>query len=324
MKHIDIDDTNHDQRLDRFIMKLMPKMSKNHIQKLIRTKKIKVNKKRTTPDYNLKLKDVVDIYLYDEVISQYTDNKVYTASDFDLDIIYEDDDLILINKSAGVLSHAADKSDYGNNIVDMMVSYLIKTNQFHPSKNSTFTPALVNRLDRNTSGIVVGAKTYDSLKFFNKLFKEHNITKLYETIVVGNLKDQIIDLSLEKDEEKNKSKVDSDGKESKTKVWKVESLGDYSLVNVDLLTGRTHQIRTHLSYIDNPIIGDKKYGDREVNKKFKQKYGLNFQLLHSYKLVFPDEMQDYKKYESMVFESKRDELFTKILNDLEKTNDKDN
>ncbi|MDU2709114.1 MAG: RluA family pseudouridine synthase, partial [Finegoldia magna] len=234
-----------------------------------------------------------------------------------LDIIYEDDDLILINKKTGVLSHAANSRDYGKNIVDMMVSYLIKTNQFTPTQNSTFTPALVNRLDRNTSGIVVGAKTYDSLKYFNDLFKKHEITKIYETIVVGNLKDQTIDLALEKDNDKNKSVVNSSGKKSMTKVWNVKNFGKYSLVNVDLLTGRTHQIRAHLSHINNPIIGDIKYGNRDVNKYFRNKYDLNFQLLHSYKLIFPEKMEKYQKYESMVFESKRDDLFEKILNDLE-------
>ena len=317
MRHINIDNSNSNQRVDRFIMKLMPKMSKKHIQKLIRTKKVKVNKKRTEPDYNLKIDDVVNIYLYDEVIEKYQDNKVYTAEDFNLDIIYEDDDLILINKKTGVLSHAANPQDYGKNIVDMMVSYLIKTNQFTPTQNSTFTPALVNRLDRNTSGLVVGAKTYDSLKYFNDLFKKHEITKIYETIVVGNLKDQTIDLALEKDNDKNKSVINSSGKKSMTKVWNVKNFGKYSLVNVDLLTGRTHQIRAHLSHINHPIIGDIKYGNRDVNKYFKNKYDLNFQLLHSCKLIFPEKMGKYQKYESMVFESKRDDLFEKILNDLE-------
>ncbi|MDU2132348.1 MAG: RluA family pseudouridine synthase, partial [Finegoldia magna] len=231
--------------------------------------------------------------------------------------IYEDDDLILINKKTGVLSHAANPQDYGKNIVDMMVSYLIKTKQFTPTQNSTFTPALVNRLDRNTSGIVVGAKTYDSLKYFNDLFKKHEITKIYETIVVGNLKDQTIDLALEKDNDKNKSVINSSGKKSMTKVWNVKNFGKYSLVNVDLLTGRTHQIRAHLSHINHPIIGDIKYGNRDVNKYFKNKYDLNFQLLHSCKLIFPEKMEKYQKYESMVFESKRDDLFEKILNDLE-------
>ncbi|MFR6598483.1 MAG: RluA family pseudouridine synthase [Finegoldia magna] len=317
MRHINIDNSNSNQRVDRFIMKLMPNMSKNHIQKLIRTKKVKVNKKRTEPDYNLKIDDVVNIYLYDEVIEKYQDNRVYSAEDFNLDIIYEDDDLILINKKTGVLSHAANPQDYGKNIVDMMVSYLIKTNQFTPTQNSTFTPALVNRLDRNTSGIVVGAKTYDSLKYFNDLFKKHEITKIYETIVVGNLKDQTIDLALEKNNDKNKSVVNSSGKKSMTKVWNVKNFGKYSLVNVDLLTGRTHQIRAHLSHINHPIIGDIKYGNRDVNKYFKNKYDLNFQLLHSYKLIFPEKMEKYQKYESIVFESKRDDLFEKILNDLE-------
>lgn len=318
MRHIKIDNFSYNQRIDRFVMKLMPKMKKNHIQKLIRTKKIKVNKKRVDADYNLQLEDVVDIYLYEEVITKYTDNKIYSADDFDLDIIYEDEDLIVINKKAGILSHAATSEDYGKNIVDMMVAYLIKTKQFTPSKNQTFTPALVNRLDRNTSGILVGAKNYDGLKYFNQMFKNRDITKLYETIVWGNLENQTIDLALEKDDNKNKSLVDEDGKKSVTKVWNIGNLGDYSLVNIDLLTGRTHQIRTHLAYINHPIVGDKKYGRKDINKKFKEKYGLNFQLLHSYKLIFPDCMEKYKKYESMVFESKRDDLFNNILADLEK------
>ncbi|MDY6065865.1 MAG: RluA family pseudouridine synthase [Finegoldia sp.] len=318
MKHIEIDERNSGQRLDRFISKLMPKMGKNMVQKFIRTKKIKVNKKRSEADYILKDTDIVNIYIYDEVIEKYQDKRVYTADDFNLKVVYEDDDIIIIDKPAGILSHAADKKDYGKNIVDMMVSYLIKRGAFVPAKDSTFTPALVNRLDRNTAGLILGAKTYDSLKYFNELFKRREVTKLYESLVAGRLSTGIIDLSLQKDEDKNISKVGQAGKKSMTKIISAEDLGGYSLVRIDLLTGRTHQIRAHLAAINNPIIGDIKYGDKKVNSYFQKKYGLNHQLLHSYKLIFPEKMEKYRHLEGRKFVSKRDSKFDQILKDLRK------
>lgn len=318
MRHITIDENKKDQRLDRFVAKLMPKMGKNKIQKLIRTKKIKVNKKRATPDYILKEKDTVNIYIYDELIEKYRDNKVYTANDFNLDIIYEDDNIIIIDKPSGRLSHAASPKDYGNNIVDMMTAYLIKTKAFVPDKSSTFSPAIVNRLDRNTQGLILGAKNYESLKYFNELFRKRDLNKLYEALVLGKLNPGTIDLALEKNEDTNLSRIKASGKKSLTKILSVEDMGRYSLVKIDLLTGRTHQIRAHLSHINKPIIGDNKYGNRRINSYFKEKYGLNHQLLHAYKLTFPDEMQKYSYLEGKSFISKRSEEFENIVNDLKK------
>ncbi|MGO4987611.1 RluA family pseudouridine synthase [Gallicola sp. Sow4_E12] len=285
MREVIIGENDKEQRLDRFLKKYLPKAPNHLLQKYIRTKKIKVNKKRAQPDQILNKDDVLNIYIYDEVLKEYEVEKERELKKVHLDILYEDEDICLINKPVDMLSHPAGPEDYGRTIVDHFVTYLIIQEEYIPRKEKSFVPALANRLDRNTSGLIMGCKNAHSLKYFNQQFRGRNITKIYRTICKGNIRDQRITKSLEKDEEINKVEVRESGKESITKVRNLHTNGEYSYIEIELITGRTHQIRAHLAAVGHPVIGDIKYGDRNINKKMK-KLGLSFQLLHSYGLEF--------------------------------------
>lgn len=301
------------QRLDRFIKKIFPKMSKHLLAKFIRTKRIKVNKKRQEASYMVQENDRIQIYLYEEVLAQYEDRKIYSADDFDLDVIYEDDNIIVMNKQRNLLTHAASAEDYGKTLVDRMISYLIKTKAYLPGREQSFVPAVVNRLDRNTTGLVVGCKTANSLRYFNA---HHDcLSKYYECIVKGRPSVQIITEELVKDE-KNVVHIAEGGKESRTEILEVEPLGDFSRVKICLHTGRTHQIRIHLSHIGCPIIGDTKYGISVVNAVFRKKYGLTSQLLNAYMLKIQDVTDEFSYLSGKVFQSFQDPLFQTIYEDI--------
>lgn len=285
MREINIDINDANQRLDRFMVKYLPKAPKSLINKYIRLKKIKINKKRAYSDTVLKEDDKVQIYIYDEVLEEYEDNRVYTNLDYNLDIIYEDENIAIINKPVNILSHAATKEDYGNNIVDNFLKYLIKTKQYIPRMEKSFIPALSNRLDRNTSGLLIGCKNKNALNQINEAIKNRMIEKYYLTICKGHLKDTSVNFNLEKESD-NKMKISKySGKESLTNVKLLDYKKGYSLVEIELVTGRTHQIRVHLKGIGHPIVGDRKYGNNIVNKEFYNLYKLDNQLLHSYKIV---------------------------------------
>ncbi|WP_099203335.1 RluA family pseudouridine synthase [Miniphocaeibacter massiliensis] len=327
MREITINENDKNQRLDRFMVKYLPKAPKSLINKYIRLKRIKVNKKRVESDYILKLNDKIQIYIYDEVLNEYKDNKVYSYLDYNLDIVYEDDNIAIINKPAGVLSHAASKEDYGKNIVDNFVSYLIKTKQYIPRNEKSFIPALSNRLDRNTSGLLIGCKNKDSLYQINNAIKNRKIGKYYITICKGKIEDQLIEKKITKKSENKMEIAQLEGKDSKTKVKTIINGERYSLVEVDLITGRTHQIRIHLNSIKHPIIGDQKYGDKTINRYFKEKYNLNYQLLHAYKLTisglegnleylngkeyFSKPTKEYAKIAKSIFGEKYESIFRK-------------
>ncbi len=172
-----------------------------------------------------------------------------------------------------------------------MISYLIKKEEYVPRIEKTFTPSLCNRLDRNTSGVVIGAKNYNALKDINQAIRNGSIRKFYKTIVKGTVDKGFKDTAyLIKDDAKNRVEIqrnDFEGsKEIKTRIRPIKNKDGYSLLEIELITGRTHQIRGHLSSLSYPVIGDRKYGNVSVNNKFKQEYGLENQWLHSYKVEF--------------------------------------
>lgn len=316
MREITIEKNDANQRLDRFMAKYLPKAPKSLINKYIRLKKIKINKKRSYADNMLIEGDKVQIYVYDEVLEEYEDNTVYTNLDYNLDIVYEDENIALINKPVNILSHAASKDDYGNNIVDNFVKYLIKTKQYIPRLEKSFIPALSNRLDRNTSGLLIGCKNKNTLNQVNEAIKYRKIEKYYLTICKGYLKSSNINLNLDKDANNRVKVTKGYGKESLTKVKLIKSNNDFSLVDVDLITGRTHQIRVHLKSINHPIVGDRKYGDAKTNKEFRDKYNLNNQLLHSYKIVLNGLKGELNYLNGKIIYGDLPEDFKKINRDL--------
>ncbi len=289
MKSFEIKPNDSNQRLDKFIRKSLPNLPQALMYKYIRIKRIKVNGKRAEISTMLNVGDKVDMYINDEFFEKPEVRYDFTGASKSLDIIYEDENIVLLNKKAGLLCHPDDR-EYIDTLITRLKRYLYDKKEYDPDGESSFTPALVNRIDRNTGGIVIAAKNAESLRIMNAQMKKRNLKKLYLCVVHGILErdNGILEGYLTKNEQKNlvkvtKGKVDG-SKEIKTK-YKVISKdfeNDLTLVEVELLTGRTHQIRAHFASIGHPLLGDGKYGTNKLNKEF----GYKKQFLYSYKLVF--------------------------------------
>lgn len=315
MKEVKIRKNDSGQRIDRFLRKYLSKAPRSFIYRMIRKKNIKLNNNRVKPEKILKEGDVIQFYLADKTIEKFVEEKEKINSYIKLDIIYEDKNIILINKPKGILSHAANNNV--DNIVDSMVKYLIDKGDYNVKKEKTFTPAICNRLDRNTSGIIIGAKNYFTLKIINEAIRKGDIKKYYKAMVIGEL-DKEIKLKdyLVKNKVDNKVTVLEEkvkgAKKICTQIKPLKIGKDYSLIEINLITGRTHQIRAHLASIGYPIIGDIKYGNKDMNNYFKRDYNLENQFLHSYKIIFnnlPDNLEYLNKKE---FIAPMDENLEKI------------
>ena len=276
-----------DQRLDKYLTKSFPNLPKALMYKYIRLKRIKVNGKRAENSTRLNVGDVVDMYINDEFFEKSETRYDFMSASKSIDIIYEDENIILLNKKTGLLSHP-DDNEYVDTLITRVKRYLFEKGEFRPDDENSFTPALVNRIDRNTSGIVIAAKTAEALRVLNQKMKDRELHKIYLCVIHGTPKEKSATLEgyLVKDEKKNKvfvSKKKTEGaKTIRTKYTVLKSKNGLSLAEVDLLTGRTHQIRAHFASIGHPLLGVGKYGTNALNKKS----GLKKQCLCSYKLIF--------------------------------------
>lgn len=286
MKEIIIGSNEAGQRIDRFLCKYMVNSTRTNVYKLIRKKLIKVNGKKTKENYFLLEGDSVKIFLQDSTLEELTGSKVKVKSNVkvDLDIVHEDEDILIVNKPRGQLTHP-DKKDDKTSLSTMVLEYL------KDNISLTFKPASINRLDRNTSGLVVFCKNYNSLKELNEQSRNREIKKYYQTIVSGKVVDSgEIKGYINKNMETNKvmlkdRKTNEEDLYVETRYKSLEIKMDMTLLEVQLLTGRSHQIRVSLSSIGHPIIGDSKYNAIKYHDN-----EIKGQLLHAYKIIINDKI----------------------------------
>ncbi|SKA72528.1 23S rRNA pseudouridine955/2504/2580 synthase [Eubacterium uniforme] len=327
MKQFSINTNEAGQRFDKYLFKLLKEAPSSFVYKMLRKKNIVLNGKKDDGKSILKEGDVVKVFLADDTFDKFSGVKSNVADtfinvndgiDFNSYIIYEDGDVILINKPSGVLSQKAEDKDVSIN--EMAISYMLSSKMILSDELNTFKPSIVNRLDRNTSGMIVFGKSLKGIQILSEMFKERSVDKYYLTIVEGVIdKEQTITGKINKDEKNNKvvivnedEKTDKKFDYIKTGINPIAVSKDnkYSLLQIKLYTGKTHQIRAHLSSINHPIIGDGKYGNVKVNDYFRNKYKLRNQLLHSYKLKFYDCDLQVKDKE---YTAKIPGVFAKIL-----------
>lgn len=273
------------QRLDRFLRKYLVNASLGQIYKMIR-KDVKVDGKRPKEKDILQEGAILKLYISDDELEALKGKKKRVAAKKQFKIVYEDDNMLIVSKPFGLLTHG-DGREKKNHLANQVVDYLISTGKFDPSASSTFTPSPVNRLDRNTTGLVIFGKNAESLKELNKMVKDRTrIEKYYLTVVSGEMKKPMeLTGAITKDEKSNIVTVGDEGKDIVTIAKPLKAAKGYTLVEVELVTGRTHQIRAHLAHSGYPVIGDAKYGDSKVNEVIKKKYGLSTQFLHAYRLI---------------------------------------
>lgn len=282
MREFIINRNDADQRLDKYLAKSLKRLPKSLMYKYIRNKKIKVNRKRCEISQRLNEGDLVQMYISEEFFEDQSNLSFMQASD-QLHVIYENEHLLIVNKPANLLVHSDDANQF-DTLTDRILKYLVKTKAYDPHLEKSFTPALCHRIDRNTEGLVIAAKSAEALRVMNEKIRQREIDKHYLCIVEGQLRgsDKLVHY-YRKDEAKNKailSSVPIDGWSEVSLIYKSLAVKDnYSLLDIDLLTGKSHQIRAQLSYIKHPLLNDIKY----QGKPYRQLEG---QALCAYKICF--------------------------------------
>ena len=287
MKEFTIGPNDAGQRLDRFLAKAVPLLPASLAQKYIRLKRIKCNGGRAQRDTRLQEGDVLQLYINDEFFDKPREDNAYlTVAAPKLNIVYEDDQILLVDKRPGQAVHPHDGAEYGRTLIDHIQAYLYQKREWNPRGENAFTPALCNRIDRNTGGIVIAAKTAEALRVMNQKIKDRELDKRYLAIVEGTPKHKEGSLKgyLFKDAKKNRVFVtdtpQAGAKSCQTNYKVLATERGLSLVECELITGRTHQIRAQFAHAGHPLLGDGKYG------KLDKQSGRNYQALYSYKLTF--------------------------------------
>lgn len=287
MKELTIQHNDAGQRLDRFLAKAVPLLPASLAQKYIRIKRIKLNGARAERDTRLKEGDVLQLYINDEFFDKPREDNAYlTVASPKLNIVYEDDQILLVDKRPGLAVHPHDGAEYGRTLIDHIQAYLYQKHEWSPRSENSFTPALCNRIDRNTGGIVIAAKTAEALRVMNQKIKDREMDKRYLAIVEGtpNPKEGSLKGYLFKDAKQNRVFVTDTpqpgSKSCQTDYRILSSANGLSLVECKLITGRTHQIRAQFAHAGHPLLGDGKYG--KLDKRFDR----NYQALYSYRLRF--------------------------------------
>lgn len=315
--NIEIGTNEAGQRLDKFLRKLLKDVPLSAIFKALRKGDVRVNGKKEKEKYSLQVGDKVEIrYIHTKKEKKETFIRVNASG---LKIIYEDENLVVVEKWPGLLVHPDSKMKEPT-LTDYVLSYLNNKGDYTPENEITFTPAPCNRLDRNTSGIVMFGKNFEGLRLLNETIREGEVKKYYNALVKGKISNGLYKGYIRKNEDTNISKIfDKEVPESKEismEVTTIKTNGAYSFLEIDLITGRSHQIRAHLSHLGAPIIGDNKYGDKKFNSFFENKYGLNYQYLYAYKLIFRNVPGKLEYLKNNTVAAALPPLFKKIKQDV--------
>lgn len=332
MQLVTIDKNQAGQRFDKFLHKYLPEAGTSFLYKMLRKKNITLNGKKAEGKEILAVGDEVKFFFADETFLKFSGKVALGEADTCLEyqkafetlsgvtVIYEDENVLFLNKPSGILTQKAKENDLSLN--EWMIGYLLTNGSISKETLHTFHPSVCNRLDRNTSGLVLCGKSLAGSQELSRLIKERYIQKFYQTICVGKLdKDADLEGYLVKNHKTNKVIViNTNGKKNgfnegeyiHTKYTPLSFTKDYTLLEVELITGKTHQIRSHLASTGHPIIGDYKYGDRAVNDRFKECFGLQYQQLHAYRIVFPKLEGELEALSNKEFIAPRPEMFETI------------
>lgn len=314
MRQIVISGIEANQRLDKFLMKYLKKCPKSYLYRAMRTNKIKYNRKKPKGNEILQANDLVQIYLSDEVLSEFEVIKEVPKTNITFQTVYEDDNILIVNKPLGLLTQKATKE--GISLADEVLCYLHE-HSGNKYITKSFTPAPCNRLDRNTAGIVVVGKNLEATQALSKMLRTKQISKYYMSIVLGRITKPLILKGYHiKLPEKNEVVISPDpikgAKPVETRILPLQTNGRYTLVEVQLVTGKTHQIRAHLSEVGHPIIGDPKYGDKIENEYFRNRYQLAYQILCAYKVKFELCEQPFGYLQDRVFTVPSPKIYSEI------------
>lgn len=313
MVKITIGENEAGQRLDRFLRKYFKRASLSAIYKMIR-KDIKLNGRRVKEDTMLSVGDCLTVYISGEKLEELTEEREKQRVRRSFKIAYEDNNILIADKPAGLLTHG-DSHEKKNTLVNQVCGYLQEKGEYVPSQEKTFSPAPINRLDRNTTGLVIFGKNAAAMRSLTKLIRERDvIEKYYMTILCGRLEEPLfLDEHLEKEADRNITRTvgRGEGKEAATYVQPLHTTEDFTLAEVRIFTGRTHQIRVHLAEAGFPLAGDAKYGNQRINDDLKE-MGVTTQLLHAYKLKFGKMPAEYSEIDGRTIEAPLPARFSKV------------
>jgi 23S rRNA pseudouridine955/2504/2580 synthase len=298
-------------------MRVLNEAPKGFIYKMLRKKNITLNDKKATGNEIIKKDDVLSIFLSDETFDKFSKAKGISEKAGTLDVLYEDDNIVIVNKEAGLLSHPDAGSD-GDSVSERLIKHLRDSGEYDPADTSAFAPVICNRLDRNTSGIIICAKNMISAREIASALKERAIAKFYIAAVVGEVKGSgVLKAYHVKNSEDNTviiyNKPNKDAKAIITEYEAIKSNEKYSLLKINLVTGKSHQIRAMMANMGHPVLGDGKYGDMTVNGMLFRRFGLKYQLLHAQSIVFGNFTGNLSYLSGKKFECQPSEQFTKVM-----------